>query len=53
MKISIEIPDELVNATQAAGTPAPGAAAEQQPLSGGAAPQSVAVTSISPVDVCA
>jgi hypothetical protein len=47
MKINIEIPDELLNATHAAGTPALGAAAEQ-PLSGGAAPQSVAVTSISP-----
>jgi hypothetical protein len=46
MKINIEIPDELLNATRAAGTPELGAAAEQ-PLSGGPAPESVAVTSIS------
>jgi hypothetical protein len=46
MKISIEIPDELLSATHAAGPPQLGAAAEQ-PLSGGAAPESVAVTSIS------
>jgi hypothetical protein len=45
MKINIEIPDELLNAALAASIPQLGPAAEQ-PLSGGAAPESVAVKSI-------
>jgi hypothetical protein len=47
MKINIEIPDELLTATLGARTPQLGAAADQ-PLSGGAAPESVAVKSIPP-----
>jgi hypothetical protein len=45
MKISIEIPDELLSAARTDAAPAAGAAAGQ-PLPGGAAPESVAVTSI-------
>ena len=47
MKINIEIPDELLTATLAARAPQLSAAADQ-PLSGGAAPESVAVKSIPP-----
>jgi hypothetical protein len=45
MKINVEIPDEFLNATLAAPAPQLGAAADQ-PLSGGSAPENVAVNSI-------
>jgi hypothetical protein len=45
MKVTIEIPDELISAALAPqASPATGAA--DQPLSGGAAPEAVAVQSI-------
>jgi hypothetical protein len=45
MKITIEIPDELISAALAPQAP-PANGAADQPLSGGAAPEAVAVQSI-------